>query len=57
MGEWTDGWMKEGRIFGGVDGRKDRGESRGAERHAEKDSHMGMQLPEQEADLSALSRV
>jgi len=29
MGEWTDGWMKEGRIYGRVDGRKDRGESRG----------------------------
>jgi hypothetical protein len=29
----------------------------GAERHAEKGSHVGMQLPEQEADLSALSRV
>jgi hypothetical protein len=43
-------------MDGRVDGRKDRGKSRGAERHAEKDSHVGMQLLEQEADLSALSR-
>lgn len=33
------------------------GGSRGAGRHAEKGSHVGMQLLEQEADLSALSRV
>jgi len=55
-----DGWMKEGRIYGRVDGRKDRGGIEGwgrAERHAEKASHVGMQLPEQETDLSALSRL
>jgi len=40
--------MKERREGGGIEG---------AERHAEKGSHVGTQLTEQEADLSALPRV